>query len=110
LTLQAALGMSARTSFLVANKNLVVEGVDDYMYLTTLSNLYIRSAQPGLDDEVRITPAGGASEVTYIATFMTGQDLGIVALYDTDGAGNTAKDKFVKSWLTRYKGNPMLWL
>jgi len=52
-----------------------------------------------------ITAAGGASEVTYIATFMTGQGLDVVALYDTDGAGNTAKDKFIKSWLARYKGS-----
>lgn len=103
LTLQAALGMSGRTSFLLSEKNLVVEGVDDYMYLTVLSNLFIRSAKEGLDDEIRITAAGGASEVTYIATVMIGQELGVVALYDTDGAGNTAKDKLVKIWLARYK-------
>ena len=35
--------------------------------------------------------------------FMIGQELGVVALYDTDRAGNTAKDKLVKSWLARYK-------
>jgi predicted ATP-binding protein involved in virulence len=103
LTLQAALGISGRTSFLVSEKNLVVEGVDDYMYLTALSNLFVRSGKAGLDDEIRITPAGGASEATYIATFMIGQNLCAAALYDTDTAGNTAKDKLVKSWLTRYQ-------
>ncbi len=103
LTLQAALGISGRTSYLVADKNLVVEGVDDYMYLTTLSHLFVRSEKNGLDDEILITAAGGASETTYIATFMIGQNLDVVALYDTDTAGNTAKDKLVKSWLTRYK-------
>jgi len=34
---------------------------------------------------------------------MIGQELGVVALYDTDGAGNTAKEKLVKSWLARYR-------
>jgi len=104
LTLQAALGISGRTSFLVSDKNLVVEGVDDYLYLTALSTLFARSGEGGLNDEVRITPAGGASEATYIATFMIGQGLDVAALYDTDPAGNTAKDKLVKSWLTRYRG------
>ena len=104
LTLQAALGMSGRMSFLVAEKNLVVEGVDDYLYLMALSALFARSDKGGLDDEVRPTPAGGAPEATYIATFMIGQGLAVAALYDTDVAGNTAKDKLVKSWLTRYRG------
>ena len=108
LTLQAALGISGRTSFLVSEKNLVVEGVDDYMCLAALSNLFVRSGKAGLDDEIRITPAGGASEATYIATFMIGQNLCAAALYDTDTAGNTAKDKLVKSWLTRYKDSHAL--
>jgi energy-coupling factor transporter ATP-binding protein EcfA2 len=103
LTLQAALGISGRTSFLVAPENLVVEGVDDYWYLTALSGLLIRCGESGLPEDLFITAAGGASEVTYIATFMVGQELDVVALYDTDNAGNTAKDKLVKKWLARYK-------
>jgi hypothetical protein len=103
LTLQAALGMSGRTSFLVAEKNLVVEGVDDYWILTELSNLFVRLGKEGLSEDIHITAAGGASEVTYIATFMIGQELNVVALYDTDQAGNDAKDKLVKKWLARYK-------
>jgi len=103
LVLQAALGISGRTSFLVADQNLVVEGVDDYWLITDLSNLFERSQREGLPEELLITPAGGASEVTYIATFMIGQALDVVALYDTDTSGNIAKDKLVKSWLTRYQ-------
>jgi predicted ATP-dependent endonuclease of OLD family len=103
LVLQAALGISGRTSFLVAEQNLVVEGVDDYWLITDLSNLLRRSGERGLPEELLVTPAGGASEVTYIATFMIGQELDVVALYDTDVSGNTAKDKLVKNWLTRYK-------
>ncbi|MFM9958859.1 MAG: AAA family ATPase [Phycisphaerales bacterium] len=106
LTLQAALGISGRTSYLVADRNLVVEGVDDYWIITALSALAGRSTKQTLPDDVLITPAGGASEVTYIATFMVGQELGVVALYDTDESGTTAKDKFVKKWLTRYHDRP----
>ncbi len=104
LTLQAALGIGGRSSYLVSQQNLVVEGVDDYWILSALSNLSERSGKPGLSEGVLITAAGGASEVTYIATFMVGQELSVVALYDTDASGNVAKDKLVNQWLTRYKG------
>lgn len=36
--LQAALGMSGSTSYLVAQRNIVVEGVDDYWIITELSS------------------------------------------------------------------------
>lgn len=41
--------------------------------------------------------------MTYLSTFMVGQELHVAALYDSDGEGRGARDKFVKSWLTRYK-------
>ncbi|MGH2638975.1 MAG: ATP-dependent nuclease, partial [Rhabdochlamydiaceae bacterium] len=78
LVLQAALGISGRTSFLVSEQNLVVEGVDDYWIITELSNLLRRSGRAGLPVDLMVTPAGGASEVTYIATFMAGQELDVV--------------------------------
>ena len=104
LVLQAALGIQGRASFSVADQNLVVEDVDDYWILTALSNLFRRAGEPGLPIDVLVTPAGGASEVTYIATFMVGQNLSVVALYDSDSAGEAAKDKFIKNWLMRYAG------
>jgi predicted ATP-dependent endonuclease of OLD family len=103
LVLQAALGMSASASWLVAERNLVVEGVDDHWIVTELSNLMIRSAEDGLPDDVLVTPAGGASEAAYIATLMIGQKLKVVVLLDTDRAGEDARDGLVKRWLTRYQ-------
>ena len=35
---------------------------------------------------------------------MVGQNLSVFALYDSDSAGETAKGKFIKNWLTRYAG------
>jgi predicted ATPase len=103
LVLQAALGMSGRTSHFVADQNLVVGGIEDYWILTSLSDLFNRSGRAALPAEVLITPAGGAAEVTYIATLMVGQNLDVVAMYDTDPGGKTAQEKFLKYWLTRYK-------
>jgi len=104
--LQAALGMSGSTSYLVAQRNLVVEGVDDFWVLSELSALLKRSGDPCLPDDVLITPAGGAAEAGYIATFMIGQKLQVVVLLDSDKAGDDAKDKLVKRWLTRYQSSP----
>lgn len=101
-TLQAALGMSGSSSYLLSERNLVVEGVDDYWVVSELSNLFIRSGGVGLPEDVFVTSGGGASESTYIATFMIGQKLGVVVLFDTDNAGNLEKDRLVKSWLTLY--------
>lgn len=103
--LQAALGMSGSTSYLVAKRNLVVEGVDDYWILTELSNLLKRSGRPALPDDLLITPAGGASEAAYITTFMIGQDLDVVTLLDSDAAGENARKSLVNKWLTRYKSS-----
>ena len=106
LVLQAALGMSGRTSFLLSPLNLVVEGVDDYWIVTELSNLLRRSGEEGLPEDLFITPAGGASEAAYIGTLMIGQKLGVVVLLDFDKSGTDAREKLVKNWLTRYQGNP----
>ena len=103
LVLQAALGMDASQSFLVADRNLVVEGVDDYWILTALSNLLEREGIDGLPEDVRITPGASASEAVHVVTFMIGQNLDVVALFDSDKAGRDAKDKLVKKWLTGYK-------
>ena len=103
LVLQAALGMNASQSFLVADRNLVVEGVNDYWVLTELSNLLERDGENGLSEDIRITPGGSASEAVHVATFMIGQKLGVVTLLDSDDAGRNAKDKLVKNWLTRYQ-------
>ena len=103
LTLQAALGMSANQSYLVSKRNLLVEGVHDYWIITELSNIFEREGRVCLPEDVLITAAGGASEIVPTATFMIGQELSIVALFDSDSAGKIAEDKLRTKWITRYK-------
>ena len=101
--LQAALGMNASQSFLVADRNLVVEGVDDYWVLTELSNLLQRDGKEGRPKDVLITPGGSASTAVHIATIMIGQNLDVVALFDSDDEGRRAQEKLDHNWLTQYK-------
>ena len=103
LTLQAALGMKANQSYLVSKRNLLVEGAHDYWIITELSNILEREDRACLPEDVLITVAGGASEIVPTATFMIGQELNIVALFDSDSAGKEAEDKLRKKWITRYK-------
>ena len=103
LTLQAALGMSANQSYLVSKMNLLVEGVHDYWIITELSNIFEREGRVCLPEDVLITAAGGASEIVPTATFMIGQDLSVVALFDSDSAGKVAESKLREKWITRYK-------
>jgi hypothetical protein len=103
LTLQAALGMRANQSYLVSEKNLVVEGVDDYWILSELSGALIRSGEEGLPDDVMVTAAGSASDVVHLSTFMVGQGLVVLGFFDSDGAGRREEEKLRTKWLTRYK-------
>jgi predicted ATP-dependent endonuclease of OLD family len=102
LVLRAALGISGSTSYLLSENNLVVEGVDDYWLITEFSNLLKRSGKTGLNDNIMITPAGGASEAAYITMLMVGQELSVAVLLDSDKAGDDAADKLIKTWLTKY--------
>lgn len=100
--LQAALGMDASQSFLIAKRNLVVEGVDDYWVLTELSNLLQLDGEKGLPEDVLITPGGSASTAVHIATIMIGQNLDVVVLFDSDDEGRRAQEKLDHNWLTQY--------
>ena len=103
LTLQAALGMRANQSYLVAERNLLVEGVHDYWIIAQLSRIFELACRPSLPSEALITAAGGASEIVHLATFMIGQQLNVVALFDSDAEGVQAEEKLRKRWLTQYK-------
>ena len=103
LTLQAALGMRVNQSYLVSERNLLVEGVHDYWIITEISNIFQREGGVFLPDDVMITAAGGASEIVPTATFMVGQELDVVTFFDSDSAEKEAEIKLRKKRLTRYK-------
>lgn len=101
LVLHTALGMSISQNILVAQKNLVVEGQHDHFVLTALSNLLQESEGCGLPDDVRITPVAGASKADDLVTFMIGQDLDVVVLFDSDKAGRNAQKQLRGKWITQ---------
>ena len=98
-TLQAALGLAWSQSLFVGQYNLVVEGVTDFWYLTTVSSLLKDAGQKGIDDDLVITPSGGASKVAYIGTILHGQKLNVAVLLDSDQEGKTAYEQLVHQWI-----------
>jgi len=103
MTLQAALGMKMNQNYLVAEKNLVVEGAHDYWLLSAFSSVFEHAGKSGIHPEVMITAASSASEIVHTAIFMIGQELSVAALFDSDPEGITQEAKLRKNWLTRYK-------
>ena len=80
--LQAALGLSMSQSLFVGKYNLVVEGITDFWFISTIASLIRDSKKPSLDERIVITPAGGATKVAYVATMLSGQKLNVIVLLD----------------------------
>ncbi|MFT5732235.1 MAG: hypothetical protein ACJA2W_001121 [Planctomycetota bacterium] len=87
LTPIAALGMQGRSSFLMDQVNLVVEGPTDVGILRALGHLVDPSGEPCLPEDLNIISAGGAFEVAAVVMFLAGQGLHAVGLFDSDPAG-----------------------
>ncbi len=98
-TLQAALGLSWSQSLFVGQYNLIVEGVTDFWFLITLSSMFQEAGQKGIDEQLVITPAGGATKVAYVGTILHGQNLNIAVLLDSDKEGKSAYEQLVHQWI-----------
>ena len=98
-TLQAALGLSWSQSLFIGQYNLVVEGVTDFWFLTTISTMLREAGAEGIDEQLVITPAGGASKVAYVGTILHGQNLNVAVLLDSDPEGKNAYEQLVHQWI-----------
>ena len=63
--LQAALGYTIAQNLFVSEKNLLVEGIADLVYLNILSNTLCESGREGLKSNITIVPVGGADKDVY---------------------------------------------
>lgn len=82
--LQAALGYDIAQSLFIGSHNLIVEGVTDYWYISALSEYLISKGMTGLNDNITITPAGGAQKVSYLVSLLSSQNLNVVLLLDDE--------------------------
>lgn len=81
--LQAALGYTLAQNLYVSEKNLLVEGISDLVYLSHFSLLLNEMGREGLSDKITIVPVGGAEKVATFISLMRGNELNCVCLLDT---------------------------
>ena len=88
--LQAALGYDIAQSIFIGEKNLLVEGTADFLYLTMISEHLSSLGRKSLPSDCRILPVGSSSKIpTFIA--LLGSQLEVVVL--VDGGVDTQKLK-----------------
>lgn len=90
LPLQEALGYDLAQSLFTQQRNLVLEGLTDYWYLDAVAQL-LRSADiENLNEKIALIFANTAGKVVYFATILHAHKLKVVALLDSDSAGDQA--------------------
>lgn len=86
--LQAALGYDIAQNLFIGNRNILLEGVSDFIYLSTISDHLSSLGRVSLPDSARLLPAGGATNIPTFLALLGGQ-LDVVVLLD----GNSDKQK-----------------
>ena len=101
--LQAAAGYAMVRGLFQHKKNVLVEGMSDYLYLHSL-NLHCRAlGREGLPEDIYITPCGGTKLVGHIAALFLGQEVRPVVLLDGDDAGRIRRDALMKELYTGHE-------
>ncbi len=95
LPLQEALGYDLAQSLFVQRRNLILEGLTDYWYVNSVSELLRDAGDVSLKEKVALVPASTAGKVVYFATILHSQNLKVAALLDSDAAGAQAANQDV---------------
>ena len=99
--LQAAAGYAMIKGLFQHKKNVLVEGITDFLYLHALSQHCHATGRQDLPDDIYITPCGGTKHVGHIASLFVGQEVRPIVLLDSDHEGRTRQDALLKKL---YKG------
>jgi predicted ATP-dependent endonuclease of OLD family len=98
--LQAAAGYAMVRGLFQHKKNVLVEGMSDYLYFHTLDLLCRATNRTALPDDIYVTPCGGTKQVGYLASLFLGQKVRPLVLLDGDDAGRVRRDALLKELYT----------
>jgi predicted ATP-dependent endonuclease of OLD family len=89
--LQAALGYDLSQNLFIGERNLLVEGPSDLVYLDLIGRRLRELGREGVDERWRILPAGGSSNVPAFVALL-GRKVSVSVLLDsgTEGGGKVA--------------------
>ena len=97
--LQAGLGYTIAQTLFFSKRQLIVEGITDYLYLKAVSNFLKSQSRTGLADTITITPVGGAKNIARMASLLHANNIKLVTLLDGDNAGLAARNKVQETLL-----------
>lgn len=84
--LQAALGWTIAQNLFIAERNLLVEGPSDLLYLQVVSAMLEKAGRTTLRSDIRIAPTGGLDKVVTFVALLGANKLKLVVLHDYRGA------------------------
>jgi energy-coupling factor transporter ATP-binding protein EcfA2 len=102
--LQAALGYDLTQTLFVGSRNVVVEGVTDYWFLTTVADYLAEKGRRCIDVRTVLTPAGGAPKISYMVALLTAQRLNVAVLFDSEPQAELTAKELLKAKLIRPEG------
>ena len=102
--LQGALGYEITQTLFIGPNSLVVEGVSDFLYIQTISDLLQRKGKTGLSPNWTITPVGGSGNVSKFVSLLGAQtNLNIAVLIDFQKKDQQEIQKLYKTKLLKEK-------
>ncbi len=81
--LQAALGYDIAQNLFIGKKNLLIEGVSDLVFLTSMSSLFEQNGKEHLNEDITLVPMGGLEKVSTFISLLRGNKLEIACLLDS---------------------------
>jgi predicted ATP-dependent endonuclease of OLD family len=94
--LQAALGWTIAQNLFISERNLLVEGASDLIYLQTISALLEAQGRTELRDDTTIVPVGGLDNVVTFIALLGANDLKIAVFHDYKGKPEQKLQEIVK--------------
>ena len=84
--LQAALGWTIAQNLFISERNLLVEGPSELIYLQLVSGFLDAEGDGGLRDDITIVPTGGLDNVVTFVALLGGSGLKLSVLHDYRGS------------------------
>ena len=99
---RAALGATFSDSLFSSSKTILVEGIEDRLYLQSFSTVgEISTSGTALDPDVQIIDCGGATKTSYMSRLIDAEGYDYAILLDSDEEGRRAKNQLIDSGISK---------
>jgi len=99
--LQSALGYEISQTLFIGEYSLIVEGITDFWYLSSISEYLKDKNKTSIHKEIVITPCGGARKIPYMVALLTSQSLKVLVLLDSESTAKITGNEIIKNKLIK---------